>query len=101
MLDALDAVLAARSEHPGWCARDHRCDYQLGGMHRSLPEDWVMPVGRLVAWREGRLRGHVVMQWSMPITGDEAALAARLRRALEAMQRVLLGGRGKRDRHYS
>jgi hypothetical protein len=88
----LEEIVAKRGQHPPWCARDHRCDAQLGGLHRSLPEEWEMPVGRLAAWREGRRRGQVVVQWSKAIPQDEAAMAARLRAALEAFQRVLLDG---------
>lgn len=92
MVDELQA-----DGHPGWCAADHHCEYARGGMHRSLSEVWVMPVGRLVVRREGRGNGWLVMEWTAPVRGDGAALVAKLRRALEVMQRSLFYSRDDGD----
>lgn len=91
--DIVDDASQQPGPHPPWCARDHRCDFAIGGMHRSLPEKSKLPVGTVTVWREGRHRGYVVMQWSTAIRGDEAALADRLRQGLYAMQQVLQGRR--------
>lgn len=80
-------------QHPLWCARDHRCDYALGGEHRSLPEQWELYAGAwITVTREGRRNGRVVLRQShvIPLDG-EAAFADRLRRALAAYHQVLRG----------
>lgn len=80
-----------RGQHPLWCARDHRCDHAIGGMHRSIPEQWDLDRGDCIdVTREGRQNGRVVIRQSHVIpVADEAAFAERLRRALDAYYRVL------------
>lgn len=62
---------------PWWCARDHQCTAQHGypsGEHRSDPQVWNTPYGRLIATRVERLdgAGRLEIRASVRLPHDEA-----------------------------
>lgn len=63
---------------PWWCARDHQCTAQHGypnGEHRSEPQVWDTPYGRLIATRAQRpgTAGRLEIRASVRLPQDEAS----------------------------